>query len=345
MFKEEYMLELRNINKSYDNQPLLEDISFKVAPGETVCLLGASGSGKSTLLRIIAGLEAPESGEVCWDGKDLASVPAHQRNFGLVFQDYALFPHLNVRKNVSFGLRMQGLDSQGISLRVATLLEKMNLNGFEKRRVTDLSGGEQQRVALARALAPNPRLLMFDEPLGALDRALKDELLEELRRILRSSGIPAIYVTHDQAEAFTVAERILLMHAGRIVRQGKPDEVCEHPGSVWTARFLGLGNILVGEVLEIHGREFTVRTTAGDFQLHCEHSHRAGESVQFLVRRNQSRLDTQGTLAGRVSDVVFQQNGYKVILENDLFFFLDEAPRVGEMIRLDVPASAVECLE
>jgi spermidine/putrescine transport system ATP-binding protein len=345
VFKEEHMLELRHINKSYDNQPLLEDISFEVAPGETVCLLGASGSGKSTLLRIIAGLEAPESGEVCWEGRNLASVPAHQRNFGLVFQDYALFPHLNVKENVSFGLRMQGLDAQSISLRVAKLLEKMNLSGFEKRRVTDLSGGEQQRVALARALAPNPRLLMFDEPLGALDRALKDELLDELRRILRSSGIPAIYVTHDQVEAFTVAERLLLLHAGRIVRQGKPAEVCEHPGSVWTARFLGLGNLLVGEVLDVQSREYLAHTSAGDFKLHCEHSHRIGETVQILVRRDQSRVNDSGALQGRVSDVIFQQSGYKVVLENDLFFFLDEAPRVGETIRLDVPASAVECLE
>ena len=166
------MLELIDIHKTYEGAPLLRGISFTVAARETVCLLGASGSGKSTLLRIIAGLEQAEQGRVCWEGRDLASVPAYRRGFGLVFQEYALFPHMNVFENVAFGLKMLELPAQEIAARATSVLTKVNLNGFQDRRVTDLSGGEQQRVALARALAPNPHLLLFDEPLGALDRSL-----------------------------------------------------------------------------------------------------------------------------------------------------------------------------
>ena len=243
------MLELIDIHKTYEDQPLLSGISFTVEAGETVCLLGASGSGKSTLLRIIAGFEPPEGGQVLWDGADQAFVPAHQRNFGLVFQDYALFPHLTVAENVAFGLKMQNLSQGEIQLRVTESLEQVNLSGFAHRSVTDLSGGEQQRVALARALATRPRLLMFDEPLGALDRTLRDHLLEELRGILHESSIPAIYVTHDQEEAFAIADRIILLHDGQIAQMGTPSEVFAYPISGWVASFLGLGNVIEGKVV------------------------------------------------------------------------------------------------
>ncbi len=174
-----------------------------------------------------------------WKGEDLASVPTHQRNFGLVFQDYALFPHLTVAENVAFGLKMQNLPQDEIKLRVTASLEQVDLSGFANRSVTDLSGGEQQRVALARALAPRPRLLMFDEPLGALDRALRDHFLDELRDILHRSDVPAIYVTHDQEEAFAIADRIALLHDGQIVQEGTPAEVFARP-------VFGLGGKLFG---------------------------------------------------------------------------------------------------
>jgi len=199
------MLTLKNIHKSYEGKPLLKGISLEVAQGETVCLLGPSGSGKSTLLRIISGLENAEAGDVFWKGKDFSAVPPHLRNFGLIFQDYALFPHLSVFENVAFGLKMKKLGKEEIRQRVDEALKQVDLLGFESRRVTDLSGGEQQRVALARALAPRPRLLLFDEPLGALDRKLREYLLAELRGILQDTQVPAIYVTHDQEEAFTIA--------------------------------------------------------------------------------------------------------------------------------------------
>ena len=185
---EKHRLSLHEITKNYEGKPLLNGISFEVVSGETLCLLGRSGSGKSTLLRIIAGIESADGGSVQWDGEDLGECPTHLRRFGLMFQDYALFPHQNVAENVAFGLRMQGVTRAEIDRRVKAALEQVNMAGFANRRVTDLSGGEQQRVALARALAPAPRLLMLDEPLAALDRALRQQLQQELREVLQRTG-------------------------------------------------------------------------------------------------------------------------------------------------------------
>jgi spermidine/putrescine transport system ATP-binding protein len=337
------MLELIDIHKSYEGEPLLRGISFTVAMGETVCLLGPSGSGKSTLLRMIAGLEPLEQGQVRWDGEDLASVPAHKRGFGLVFQDYVLFPHLDVTENVAFGLRMQNLPTPEIRKRVVEILETVNLTGFEDRRVTELSGGEQQRVALARALAPHPRLLMFDEPLGALDHNLRQQLMDELRHILHISRVPAIYVTHDQEEAFTLADRVLLLHDGAILRSGTPEQVWRHPGSVWAAQFLDAGNVLAGTILS-DASPFQVETPAGILAVECEHAHLKGDKVNLLVSRSEVQQKAEGRVAGTVVDVVFRQDGFKVMLNNGLDFRLGAAPKVGEKIRLNIPVSAVECL-
>jgi spermidine/putrescine transport system ATP-binding protein len=341
------MLEVRDISKTYEGKPLLKKISFAVRVGETVCLLGKSGSGKSTLLRIIAGLEDPDGGQVLWNGIDLSFTPPHLRDFGLVFQDYALFPHLNVSDNVAFGLKMRRIAQDEISRRVASSLEMVNLGGFDKRNVTDLSGGEQQRVALARALAPRPRLLMFDEPLGALDRALREDLLHELRSILHQTGIPAIYVTHDQEEAFAIADRVLILHEGDILREGPPADIWADPGSVWVAEFLGLGNLIEGSVIE----KDKVQTAFGDFIINCRHKHQRDDVVHLLARplsaeeeraaseaggRNEKNL-----LQGIVKDVMFQHDRFKVMLDNDLYVYLPEAPRVGEQISVRVK---VECL-
>jgi ABC-type Fe3+/spermidine/putrescine transport system ATPase subunit len=337
------MLELTDIHKTYEGTPLLRGISFTVAASETVCLLGASGSGKSTLLRIIAGLEQAEQGRVYWDGQDLASIPAYRRGFGLVFQEYALFPHMNVIENVVFGLKMLDLSDQEISDRATNVLAKVNLIGFQRRRVTDLSGGEQQRVALARALAPNPHLLLFDEPLGALDRSLREQLMQELRAILHASGVPAVYVTHDQEEAFTLADRILLLHEGKIIRAGSPAEIWEEPGSAWAAHFLEIGNILQGVVKSTMG-PVQVETPAGVFNLSCGHLHKVGEKVELLVRPQGVVRNAHGNLHGVVSDAIFHQDRFKVTLENGLYFYLDMAPKIGEGIALEISPAAVQCL-
>jgi ABC-type Fe3+/spermidine/putrescine transport system ATPase subunit len=336
------MLEAADIWKSYEGQPLLRGISFSVAAHETVCLLGASGSGKSTLLRIIAGLEVPEKGRIFWEGEDLGNVPAHRRSFGLVFQDYALFPHLNVAENVAFGLRMSNIPAEEIYLRIATILVQVNLKGFENRRVTDLSGGEQQRVALARALAPRPRLLMFDEPLGALDRNLRENLIQELRSILHTTGVPAIYVTHDQEEAFRLADRILMLHEGRIVREGTPAEIWNEPGSAWAARFLDVGNVIEG-VIKFEDGKTKVETKIGLFEVDCGH-HLHGEKVDLLVRPQGAERTTTGNVCSLATDVIFQQDRFKVSLANGLYFYLSDAPKVGEEVCMMIPTSGIQCL-
>lgn len=337
------MLELIDIHKDYAGQPLLKGLSFTVGSGETVCLLGASGSGKSTLLRIIAGLETPGRGQVRWQGNDLAAVPAHRRNFGLVFQDYALFPHLNVFDNVAFALRMQGAPAGQVTRRVTEVLAQVNLSGFSRRRVTDLSGGEQQRVALARALAPNPRLLMFDEPLGALDRALRERLLGELRGILHQTGAPAIYVTHDQEEAFTIADTIILLHEGRIAQMGAPQQVFANPASAWVAEFLGLGSVI--EARPADGGQ--VETAWGVLRPLAAPKSDAGGTLRVLVRPSGARVaagDEENVLTGQVSDVIFRNESFRVTLAGGLYFDLPEKPRVGETIRVAVPRTAVQCL-
>ena len=338
------MLELKNIQKDYEGRLLLKGVSFTVSQAETICLLGPSGSGKSTLLRIIAGLENADQGDVLWEGQEISSTPIHQRRFGLMFQDYALFPHKSVRDNVAFGLEMQRLSKSQIDLRVSTALAQVNLTGFESRRVTDLSGGEQQRVALARALAPEPLLLMFDEPLGALDRSLREHLSGELRGILRRSRVPSIYVTHDQEEAFTIADTVLLLHEGQIIQSGPPAEVYSHPANRWVAEFLGLGNILPGKI-HLDGSARVARTAYGDFSVQCSHALRKGEEVNLLLRPAGASLSTekvQDCVQGVVTDILFHQSGFKATLDNGLFFYLPAAPSPGELV--NIRTGGVECL-
>jgi ABC-type Fe3+/spermidine/putrescine transport system ATPase subunit len=335
------MLEVHNIFKTYEGKPLLKDISFQVDTGETVCLLGASGSGKSTLLRIIAGLEDADAGFISFNEVDLTSTPPHLRDFGLVFQDYALFPHLNVNDNVAFGLRMRRLPQTEIAERVASSLEMVNLQEFGLRKVTDLSGGEQQRVALARALATRPRLLMFDEPLGALDRTLREDLLGELRRILHRTEIPAIYVTHDQEEAFTLADKVLILHDGDIIREGTPADVWGNPGSAFVAKFLGLGNVFEGRNKgKTKEERWKVESGFGAFEVKCAHEHSAEEIVHLLARPLPAEAEPN-VIQGIVSDIIFQQDRYKVTFENGLYVYLGQAPKVGETISVPVK---VECL-
>ena len=335
------MLELRNIVKSYEGKQLLNDITFTVAEGETICLLGASGSGKSTILRMIAGLDFPERGAILLNNLDLAQTPPHLRDFGLVFQDYGLFPHLNVFDDIAFGLRMRNASADEIKQHVSALLEQVNLSGFDSRQVTDLSGGEQQRVALARALAPSPRLLMFDEPLGALDRSLKEDLLNEIRSILHQTKIPAIYVTHDQEEAFTIADRILVLHEGIIIRDGMPSEIWKDPQSAFVAKLLGIGNVIDGEVVG----ESKVKTTFGIFNLNC--AKNIGEKLQLLLTEPPSpsgegrRGEVRGEIQLTVEDVLFKQDQFQVKGRGGLVIHMKDAPKVGDVITVQVQ---VKCL-
>ncbi|SDN09799.1 thiamine transport system ATP-binding protein [Allokutzneria albata] len=232
-------LRLSSLSVHYGQTVAVSDVDLEIADGEVLALLGPSGCGKSTLLRAVAGLERAHSGTVEWDRTDLAAVPVHRRGFGLVFQDGQLFPHRDVAGNVAFGLRMRGVDKKAQAERVAELLDLVGLPGYGSRRTTELSGGEQQRVALARALAPRPKLLLLDEPLSALDRALREQLAADLAVLLRRAGATALLVTHDHDEAFALADRIALMRKGKVVQTGTPDEVWRHPVDADVAAFLG----------------------------------------------------------------------------------------------------------
>ncbi len=232
------MLSVQGVSKQFGTTRALDDVSIDVGD-HTVAILGPSGCGKSTLLRVIAGLERPDAGRVYWDGDEITTTPAHLRDFGLMFQTFALFPHRTVGQNVSFGLEMHGVPADERDRRVAEALAWVGMDRFRDRRIDGLSGGEKQRVALARTLAPRPRMVMLDEPLGSLDRLIRDRLIEEIAELLSETGTPAIYVTHDHDEARALSDRVALMRAGRIVQRGSWRELERDPVDDWVARFIG----------------------------------------------------------------------------------------------------------
>ncbi|MEU1078269.1 MULTISPECIES: ABC transporter ATP-binding protein [unclassified Streptomyces] len=242
------MLRLDGVTVRFGERAALDAVDLEVADHETVCVLGPSGSGKSTLLRVVAGLQPADAGRVLLDGADQTGVPVHRRGLGLMFQDHQLFPQRDVAGNVAFGLRMRGVARGRRDERVAELLELVGLPGAGRRAVGSLSGGEQQRVALARALAPEPRLLMLDEPLGQLDRTLRERLVVELRALFGRLGTTVLAVTHDQGEAFALADRVVVMRDGRIAQSGTPLEVWQRPASEFVARFLGFENVVEATV-------------------------------------------------------------------------------------------------
>jgi len=311
------MLQLKDISYQYEKTPLLENLNLHLADHEILCLLGKSGSGKSTLLRIIAGLEKPDHGDIFWNGVSILNVPPFKRNFGLMFQDYALFPHLTVFENIAFGLEMNKVNSEKIPPIVEKLLKQVGMESFANRKVTELSGGEQQRVALARALAPQPHLLMLDEPLGALDHTLRVSLLAELRRILGENGIPSVYVTHDQDEAFSIADRIALLHDGVIVQTDTPENIFLRPKSVWVARFLGLNNLLPATgvtdsqiLLKLNDR--TIYLT-----IPLEYPLVEGQKIWVLFRDEKLQLtnDADFSIKGIIKESIFKGSNYETHVE------------------------------
>ncbi len=330
-------LTISQVHKSFGSQVALAGVSFQVDRGEIVAVLGPSGCGKSTLLGIIAGLEKPDQGEVCWAGESLTGRPTHRRGFGLMFQDFALFPHQDVFENIAFGLRMAGYPREKIRERVDQVLELVGLPGFPQRDVNTLSGGEAQRIALARSLAPFPHLLMLDEPLGSLDRTLREHLMLELGEILRKSRQTAIYVTHDQEEAFAVADRIVLMNAGKVLQTGTPREIYRHPGSVFAARFLGLNNLLPVKLISRTGGKF-IATPLGDFPLPTDQPVPSDREFFVLLRPDLVKTGQPGSyqISGKVQGVSFRGGTSKVtITSNGLrleFEFLSNTvlPAAGE---------------
>lgn len=292
-------ISIQNIHKSFDKACALCGVTFDIHAGEIVALLGPSGCGKSTLLDIIAGLQAPDQGEVRWQGKSLGNTPAHQRNFGLMFQDYALFPHKNVFENVAFGLQMAKAAPNEIQTRVNELLALTGLIDYAHRNITTLSGGEQQRAALARSLAPAPRLLMLDEPLGSLDRALREQLLDELKHILRQARQTTLYVTHDQDEAFALADRVIIMQRGQVAQIGKPETIYRQPDSPFVAQFLGFENLYAGRA-----QGGVIQTELGEFPAPGQ----VEGQVTLLIRSDGFKIGASGPhqLRGRVAGRSFR---------------------------------------
>ncbi len=317
------MLVLEGVSVAYDGTCAVNGVDLTVGDGEIVCVLGPSGSGKSTLLRAIAGLEPLTGGRIVRDGTDLAGTPPHKRNLGLMFQDHALFPHRDVLGNVAFGLRARDVPRADALARAREVLALVGLAGFDQRAVHELSGGEQQRVALARALAPAPGLLMLDEPLGSLDRALRDRLVVELRELLAALGQSALFVTHDHDEALAVADRVAIMRAGRVEQVGAPLEVWRRPATEFVARFLG----------------WNVTGLLGE-------GPAASASARAGIRPDGLGVVAEGELAGVVTARTFRRDHFLVRVrvdseELDVAVRGDAVPAVGDAVRLAVDPAAV----
>ena len=340
-------IELVGLTKSYGSQLVLKGIDLVVESGEFFSLLGPSGCGKTTTLRLIGGFEDNESGSILIDGTDIARVPPEKRPVNTVFQSYALFPHLDVAQNVAFGLRFQSCSKDESRRRVSEALDLVRLGEYAKRKPHQLSGGQQQRVALARALVLRPRVLLLDEPLGALDAKLRRTLQFELKALHREVGITFLYVTHDQEEALTMSDRLAVMREGEIEQMGPPDAVYTSPVSTYVAEFLGLANLLDATVID-HGLvEFCGRRVA------AATDGLVGTCV-VLARPERLRLTqpTNGLLSGRVADVVFvgstthvrvdvTDRQLQVVLPNDGSTWV---PAPGTEVGVDVPSDAIRVL-
>ena len=324
----EISLEVKEIKKSFtEEEAVLDNISLKISKGEFITLLGSSGCGKTTTLRIIAGLEQPDAGSVWLDGREVTGLEPNQRNVNTVFQNYALFPHMNVAENIGYGLKLKKVPKSEIRKKVSQMLELVQLEGYEKRKPSELSGGQKQRVAIARALVNNPKVLLLDEPLGALDLQLRRAMQIELKHLQKKLGITFIYITHDQEEAINMSDRIAVMKDGRIEQIGTPDEIYNHPKTSYVATFVGNANILHGVAESIQGENAIVKIGNDRVIVKLETSQQntgakqhltAGENVTLAVRSENILLQEAATIgdtgtdngdtvdisvAGRISDM------------------------------------------
>lgn len=298
------MLRLEALSKRFGSTVAVDELSLAVEQGEFLSLLGPSGCGKTTTLRMIAGFEAPSEGRIVLGDRDVTRLPPQRRGMGMVFQNYALFPHLNVYENVAFGLKAQGFPSAAIRGQVLSALARVDLAGYEKRSVQALSGGQQQRVALARALAPEPPLLLLDEPLSNLDAALRERTRDELRVLLKRVGITAIFVTHDQEEAFALSDRIAVMREGRLQQLGTPEDLYRTPANPFVASFVGRANFIDGRVIQRSGEDAVVEVGEGArWHVRLHGNGTVPEKVTVLVRPEALRIsdaDSGAGLRGRV---------------------------------------------
>jgi putative spermidine/putrescine transport system ATP-binding protein len=317
-------VEVRGLSRSYDAVVALRAVDLAVAPGEFVSLLGPSGCGKTTLLRCIAGLIAPTAGDVLVDGRDITHLPVHRRGLGMVFQSYALFPHMTVAENVGFGLRMRGMATAEAQKHIAEALALLQMQGLEQRYPGQLSGGQQQRVALARSLVTRPKVLLLDEPFGALDAQLRDAMQIELRRMQRRLGVTTVFVTHDQHEAFTMSDRVAVMSGGELQQLDTPSAIYNRPKTPFVAEFIGQVNRFEGTMRGCEGRASVVLVDGRDEPILAETGAdqiSSGHRVQIMVRPERIVIASPGSSPGRnaqsgiVSDIVFSGEKVSIFID------------------------------
>ncbi len=323
------IIDLQNISVSFDGQKILNNINLQIHDGEFVTLLGPSGCGKTTTLRIIAGFLQPDEGNVMFEEKNIDGVPAYKRQVNTIFQRYALFPHLNVHDNIAFGLKVKKIkDKKAVNEKVEQMLDLVNLKGFGSRNISSLSGGQQQRVAIARALAVDPRVVLLDEPLGALDLKLRKDMQIELKNIQQKLGITFIYVTHDQEEALSMSDTVVVMNNGEIQHIGSPLDVYNEPKNAFVADFIGESNILDGVMHE----DFSVEFSGMRFQC-VDKGFKKDEPVDVVIRPEDIDVlpEGEGMLSGKVTSVTFKGVHYEIIVDIDGFKWMIQTTQKSEV--------------
>ncbi|WP_048569875.1 spermidine/putrescine ABC transporter ATP-binding protein [Clostridium cylindrosporum] len=341
----ENIIELKGLSKEYDGQKVLKEINLYVRKNEFITLLGPSGCGKTTTLRLIGGFEVPTSGQILFEGKDIASLPPYRRRVNTVFQKYALFPHLDIYENIAFGLRLKGMDEDLIDSKVKDMLHLVNLDGFEIRDVDSLSGGQQQRVAIARALVNEPEVLLLDEPLAALDLKIRKEMQTELKKMQQRLGITFIFVTHDQEEALTMSDTVVVMKDGSIRQIGTPEMIYNEPKSAFVAEFIGESNIVSGImhedlVVEFIGRKFKC----------LDKGFKEKEEVDVVIRPEDIKIVNfdEGMLIGTVESVIFKGVHYEMIVNvsgNEFMLHNTHMAKVGSKIGLRIDPDDIHIMK
>ena len=339
------IVSLRDIVVEFDGQRILDGLNLDIHDKEFVTLLGSSGCGKTTTLRLIAGFLEPNAGKVLLKGEDITGVPPYKRPVNTVFQKYALFPHLNVFENVAFGLRLKKMDEETIRRKVRNMLEVVGLKGFERRSISQMSGGQQQRVAIARSLVNEPEILLLDEPLGALDLKLRKEMQLELKRLQREMNITFVYVTHDQEEALTMSDTVVVMSGGKIQQIGSPQDIYNEPKNAFVADFIGDSNIVDGVML----KDFLVNFGGHDFTC-VDRGFKVNEPVQVVIRPEDVQIvpPSIGMLTGLVREVIFKGVHFEMHVDVEGYEWIihsTQASQPGELIGMNIGPDEIHIMK